>query len=203
MSVGKEIFADMLAAAEGQRATQKLGRKSLAWFRRKVTRATKAEPVSTKSLMSRKENLTARLMLGRMYHFRYDPKWKHKLPYYDVFPLVIPIETYDDGFLGLNLHYLPPRLRAVLFDKLLGTINDRKLDARTRLRATYKLLSSAAKYRYFKPTLKRYLFTHVRTRYLLIPPTEWQIALFLPTQRFQKKTDRAVWRDSRRIARRG
>lgn len=201
MAVGKEVFSQILSDAEGRRATSKLSSRSLSWFRRKVKQATKGERVSTKSLMNRKDDLTSRIMIGKMYHFRYDPKLKNVLPYYDIFPLVIPIETYNDGFLGLNLHYLPPRLRAKLMDRLFDTINDRNLDERSKLRVSYQLLAGAAKYRFFKPTVKRYLSNHVRSRFLLIPADEWQVALFLPTQRFQKSNDSAIWRDSRRIIR--
>lgn len=203
MPVGREIFSQILADAETSGRAGQLGRKSLAWFRRTVQKATKGSSVSTKSIMGRKNDLTSRLLIGRMYHFKYDPKLKQQLPYYDIFPLVIPIESYEDGFLGLNMHYLPPRLRARLMDQLFSTINDRNLDNRSRLRVTYALLKGAAKFRLFRPTLKRYLNSHVRSRFLLIPPQEWQIALFLPTQRFQKQRAEAVWKDSRRIARRG
>ena len=44
---------------------------------------------------------------GRLNMFFYDPKFKKTLPYYDTFPLVLPLEPYSDGFLGINLHYLP------------------------------------------------------------------------------------------------
>ena len=55
---------------------------------------------------------------GKLNMFFYDPKWKKKLPYYDTFPLVLPIERYPDGFLGINLHYLPIPLRIRLLDRL-------------------------------------------------------------------------------------
>ena len=51
---------------------------------------------------------------GKLNMFIYDPKWKKKLPYYDTFPLVLPLETYPDGFLGINMHYLPIPLRIKL-----------------------------------------------------------------------------------------
>lgn len=201
MAVGKEVFSQILADAERRNMASKLSSKSLSWFRRKVTRETKGSKVSTKSLLNRHDDLSSRILIGRMYHFKYDPKTKDKLPYYDIFPLVIPIETYSDGFLGLNLHYLHPRLRARLMDKLFDTINDKNLDERSKLRVSYALLAGASKYRLFKPTLKRYLSSHVRSRYLLIPAEEWQIAMFLPTQRFQKAREGKVWSDSRKIAR--
>jgi hypothetical protein len=62
--------------------------------------------------------------IGKMYSFVYDPKTKEQLPYYDIYPLVFPIEYYNDGFLGINLHYLPPVLRARLMDALYETINN-------------------------------------------------------------------------------
>ena len=52
--------------------------------------------------------------------FFYDPKFKKTLPYYDTFPLVLPLETYNDGFLGINMHYLPIPLRVNLLDQNLG-----------------------------------------------------------------------------------
>ena len=40
---------------------------------------------------------------GRLNMFFYDPKFKKKLPYYDTFPLVLPLESYSDGFLGIPI----------------------------------------------------------------------------------------------------
>jgi len=201
MAIGKEVFSQLLASAEGVRRAQGLTTKSLDWFRNQVHKTTRGQKVSFKSVMSRREALVAKVFLGRMYHFRYDPKWKEKLPYWDIFPLVIPIDFDADGFSGLNLHYLPPKLRARLFDALTAVLNDEGLNQKAKFRLTYQLLSGAKRFRLFKPTFKRYLYKHVRTRFLWIPPIEWQIALFLPTQRFIKAKAAAVWKDSRKIAR--
>ena len=201
MAVGKEVFSQILARAEGVRRAQGLSTKSLAWFRKQVDRSTKGEKISSKSIMSQREALVSKALLGRMYHFRYDPKWKNKLPYWDIFPLVIPVDFGPEGFSGLNLHYLPPRLRAKLFDGLTAVLSDDGLNERAKFKLTYQLLDGAKRFRLFRPTFKRYLYKHVRTRFLLIPPAEWQIALFLPTQRFQKANQSAVWKDSRKTAR--
>ena len=201
MAIGKEVFSQILASAEGVQRAQGLTTKSLTWFRKQVQKTTKGQKVSFKSVMSRREALVTKVFLGRMYHFRYDPKWKKKLPYWDIFPLVIPIDFDAEGFSGLNLHYLPPRLRARLFDALTAVLNDEGLNQKAKFRLTYQLLSGAKRFRLFKPTFKRYLYKHVRTRFLWIPPIEWQIALFLPTQRFIMAKAATVWTDSRKIAR--
>ena len=61
----------------------------------------------------------SRVVKGKLFCFYYDPKGKADLPYYDRFPLVLVLEKYNDGFLGLNLHYLPIKYRVAFLDKLL------------------------------------------------------------------------------------
>jgi hypothetical protein len=138
------------------------------------------------------------LEYGLMYSFVYDPKMKKTLPYYDTFPLIFPVKLEEDGFLGINFHYLPHVLRAKLMDAIYSTTTNKKYDQSTRVRLSYNILNSAAKFRAFQPTLKKYLRTQIRSRFLEIPSTEWDIALFLPTESFKKADTNAVWTDSRK-----
>ena len=126
----------------------------------------------------------------------YDPKLKLTLPYYDKFPLIFPIEMYDDGFLGINLHYLPPMFRARLMDALYSTLNNNKLNEKSKLLISYKILKGASRYKYFKPCIKRYLTTHLRSRFFLVEPPKWDVVLMLPLARFQKATKDRVWEES-------
>jgi hypothetical protein len=135
---------------------------------------------------------------GYMYAFKYDPKWKKELPYYDTFPLIFPVKFESDGFLGINFHYLPTVLRAKLMDGLYSTLTNKQYDDTTRVRISYQILQSASKYRYFKPTLKKYLRNHVRSKFLEIHVNEWDIALFLPTESFRKADASYVWEESRK-----
>jgi len=136
--------------------------------------------------------------LGSMLFYQYDPKLKETLPYYDTFPLVIHIGDYDDGWLGLNLHYLPPTLRATFLGKLFYTLNNTSMTKKTRFKATYDILQGSAKFKYFKPCLKRYLNGHVRSKIQVIRPSMWHKAIFLPVARFKKADEATVWADSRR-----
>ena len=134
-----------------------------------------------------------------MYLFGYEPKLKNELPYYDRFPLIFPFKSDEDGFLAMNLHYIQPVFRAKLMDNLYPLVTNLKFDETTRIRASYNLLNSAAKYKYFQPCVKKYLYDHLKTKFLLIPANEWDIALFLPLQRFQKQSVNQVYKDSRAI----
>ena len=135
---------------------------------------------------------------GYMYAFKYDPKTKNDLPYYDTFPLIFPVRMDSDGFLGINFHYLPPVLRAKLMDALYSTLTNKKYDDTTKLKISYSILQSASKYRYFKPMLKKYLRSHVRSQFLEVQVNEWDIAIFLPTESFRKADTGRVWEDSRK-----
>jgi hypothetical protein len=165
------------------------------WYRDK---AREIRSVQVESIV-RKNPQYARTLIrpGFMYLFNYDPKMKDELPYYDRFPLVFPFERTEDGFLGMNLHYIPHLYRARLMDQLYSLTNNTRFDETTKLRATYSMLNSAARYKYFKPCVKRYLNSHVRSRFLEIPSNEWDIALFLPLERFAKSTKNNVYKDSR------
>jgi hypothetical protein len=188
--------------ADGVRSNQIPGRTQEAreWFR---DTAKKTRSVTEGKLLQSREALTNRLEVGKMFLFSYDPKTKADLPYYDTFPLIFPIKKLPDGFLGLNLHYLPYVLRAKLMDLLYAYVSDPKLDDNTKLKISYSILNNAATNKYIAPCIKRYLSDHVRSKFIAIVPVEWDIALFLPVQRFQKATSTQVWRDSTRMVNKG
>ena len=168
------------------------------WFRRRVQRLTR---VSRDQLM-REPEVTRRAThsYGGMFMYFYDPKHKDKLPYYDRFPLTIPVEPAKGGFRGINLHYLPPILRAKFLDALLNITNNKKYDESTKFNLTYRLLNGSRNMRYFKPCFKHYLLDHVKSRFAEVPAPEWEIATFLPTAQWEKSSAGRIYSDSRKIA---
>jgi len=165
------------------------------WFRKK---AQQMRRVNRNQLMQEEEIiLRNRFGVGNMYMFFYDPKTKDTLPYYDAFPLVIPVEPAEKGFYGINLHYLPPVLRAKFLDSLLDITSNKSYDEKTKFQLSYQLLKGSQKFRHFKPCFKRYLTAHVRSRFALVPAPEWEIATFLPTADWRKASGTQVYRDSR------
>jgi hypothetical protein len=166
------------------------------WFRKRVQDIRR---VNRNALMKEEPiKLTNREIVGSMYMFFYDPKHKETLPYYDSFPLIIVLGPAEGGFLGLNLHYLPPTLRAKFLDAILDVTNNKRYDDTTRFRLTYNLLQRAASMKYYKACIKHYLNDHVRSRFALVAPPEWEIATFLPTADFQKASRNQVYADSKR-----
>jgi len=164
------------------------------WLRAKVKELT---PTS-RALMADRNRLRGNSTIGKMYFYFYDPKTKDTLPYYDRFPLVIPIESYKDGFLGLNLHYIHPKQRLILLDKLSETATNDNYDSKTKLRVSYSYLAGASKAFEATPCIKRYLFTHIQSRFLEISADEWDIAAMLPVETFVGATTSKVYADSRK-----
>lgn len=142
-----------------------------------------------------------RARMGSMYMYFYNPKHESTLPYYDLFPLTIMVQPVPGGFHGLNVHYLPPALRARLFDSLINLTNNKRYDESTRFKLTYDMLKSASKMRFFKPCYKHYLYSQIEGRVAMVESPAWEMALFLPTEQFRKSTKTAVWKDSRQAIR--
>lgn len=147
-----------------------------------------------------REQQRSRVMIGRMYFFFYTPKTKAMLPYWDRYPLVIPLQGYDDGFLGLNLHYIYPKDRLILLQQLSRTMSGPVENERSRLRLSYPILRAMHQAYRATPCIKRYLKPHIMSRFIEIPPAEWNIAAALPAQQFASKTSvrrEEVWKDSK------
>ena len=152
------------------------GPKSYDWYRKKVAAMTTP---GARSLI-RSGKATLRPKYGIMNLFGYDPKHKERLPYYDTFPLIFPLEPAKGGFIGLNFHYLPPLARVRFLRSLANTATDNKFDKGTRYRINWRNNT------FMKKTAKHYLFNQVRTSFLNITAEEMAIAIFLPVARFKK-----------------
>ena len=135
------------------------------------------------SVLNDASRISARAFIGKMYLFHYDAKYKDTLPVWDKFPLVIPMEVYSDGFLGMNLHYLDPYSRLGLLDSLQSFLNNNKYDDTTVFRLSYSLLQNSKSFTMVQPCIKRYLFEHVMSSMIYIEPDSWETAIFLPVQK--------------------
>jgi hypothetical protein len=194
-------MADLLDKLTAAVRTGTIGaetRRSAQWFRDKIkgikgdlrnrfssTNAAKfyreAEDKVNSNVMKRRANL------GDIFCYYYNPKYRNELPYYDMFPMIMLIGTDQDTFTGLNFHYLPPKFRAILLDRVnakvgKGIINWKKI----------------SKIPQVAPTVKRYRFDHIMRKVVPIEENEQEIAIFLPLERFRKASKSSVWADSRR-----
>ena len=185
MAVPSKYIQSVVKAAKGRP-------KSTDWYRDKIREF--GTPKSLDLIRDGKQATSP--FIGRLNMFFYDPKLKKTLPYYDRFPLVLPLERYSDGFLGINFHYLPIPLRIRLLDRLVDFSSNTKFDESTKLNVSY---TGVKDIRLVKPTLHRYLSGRVKTDFRRIDADEFTVATLLPVQRFSKASAAEVYRDSRKM----
>ena len=189
------IFQEIRDSEEGRELSER-------WYRYKVKQilGTRA---SFRGIMSdaAPEERGARPNWGNMNLFWYRPKQAKKLPYYDVFPIVLPFKKHLGGFTGINFHYLPVYMRIKLLDLLdAGFADDRK----GRLQVFW---SDVKKLKLARPIVRRYKSDHVHSLFLHIPVQDMFVAILLPVEKFyhgaykNKKyvNSKEVWRDTRSI----
>ena len=185
---------------------------SIRWYRQKVqdllpkpqVRAMIREGVKT-------QKVTVRPNFGTMNLFYYRPKGAAKLPYYDIFPLVIPIgRRLNDGFVGLNFHYLSVPQRWLLLERLSMFQVPSELDSFDTEEGAGDVMalfwSKIRRKRGVKPIVKKYLTKNIRSRFLKIELSEMLIALSIPMERFytgkwggrKKYISEKVYRQTRR-----
>ena len=189
-------FQKLLMEAEKDGIELDNSAESLAWLKQKYAGLSPRD-VLPREFIKDIDRYRRVPLIGRLYMFLYNPKYRYELPYYDRFPLVFPIRRVAGGFYGLNIHYLAPRYRALLMDSLYNTISDTKFDETTRLKINYDILNAASKYRWFRPCVKHYLTPHLSSQLLYIDPKEWNLALFVPSEQFRGANKRDVWQDSK------
>ena len=128
--------------------------------------------------------LIGRSSIGRLNMFFYDPKYKKTLPYYDTFPLVLPLERIPGGFAGINFHYLRPGARFTLLEQLQRyAVRGREITSQNSFDVSYNRVKNIS---LVKGTIKKYLWSHVKSNFLRIDFDEAALAIYLPVAQFKK-----------------
>ena len=177
------IFDELREEAHGREL-------SIRWYRQKVQELLPKPQVRRMIREGYKtQKVTVRPNFGMMNLFYYRPKGAEKLPYYDVFPLVIPMgRRLNDGFVGINFHYLSVPQRWLLLERLSMFQVPSELDAFDTEEGGGDVMalfwSKIRRKRGVKPIVRRYLTKYIQSRFLKIELSEMLIALAIPMERF-------------------
>lgn len=168
--------------------------KSKGWFDAQT--AMLGRKIINRNKLFQEQPIVTNIVPGKLYMFFYDPKHKSTLPYYDRFPLVFPWKAVQDGFMGLNMHYLPYFYRVQLMDRLMVYASNKNFDQNTKIKYSWNVIGGMAKFKYAAPCVKHYLKNHVASRFIEVPPSDWHTAMMLPVENFIGSKKTAVWGDS-------
>lgn len=179
---------------ERLRFTERDQEASANWYKDKINDLGR-RTFAPSRLMTASELMVKEVIPGNLYLYYYDPKTKDNLPYYDTFPLVYPYRRVEGGFMGYNLHYLPPILRFKVMVTLLniqisGTTQEKKIAY------SYGVLNANEVNKYYEPCIRRYLKSHVMSSFLKIPVEDWLSASLIPSERFVKASSSKVWKET-------
>lgn len=200
----KNIFQTLRDRIMKQDAMPEHERRAMYWFKtfqsRLLTWQKSVEGTTFNALQNQQFNKRVvspnQALPGFLYFFLYQPKGAKTLPHYDEFPFVLVLDKQSESFSGLNFHYLDYYWRAWLFDVLYSLRTTSADPLRTRINVTYPLLRSAAKYKQFRPCYRTYLENNVRSPLLQVGEPEWDVALWMPVERFAKQGQDVIWKKS-------
>lgn len=173
------LFTDIVNQRPEEIETRSID--SLQWFQTNV-RDIRRTP---SSLMKENQNFVTRFELGKMYMFMYEAKRRDKLKYYDYFPVTICLKRYSNGFMGINLHYLAPRYRALLMDGLYEFY--REIEDESYFQIRYPSVKSISKLRWAKPCIKQYQYPYIDSRIVEVRPEHMDMVVMLPSQQFRSQ----------------
>lgn len=184
-------------------------RRSQEWFMDRINKDANLTPNHLmRAFANKRRPPTAnKYLFGRLFFYKYDAKHKDTLEYWDMYPLVFFFNAQmGDGFKfgdrgvlylwGLNLHYLPPKLRLLIFQDLITLRNERTYRAKTRLRLTWEKLAHFGHHHLYSHCVKMYRADHIMSQLVEIEPQYWELVLPMRTARFQKATQATVWKDA-------
>ena len=169
--------------------------KSYQWYRQQVSALGR---LSSTNQVLKDTKMVNRILPGEMYLFFYDPKFKNVLPYYDRMPLVLPFRVVNDGFYGINLHYLPYMMRFNILGALSEFATGEQNDPNTRIQLSWNLLTASSRLAPVKFAVKHYLNAHVKSNFYKIDYTDWVTASQLPVEKFVGAQKNKVWQDFRK-----
>jgi hypothetical protein len=174
-------------------------RKSYSWYTQQASLMSR-QGFTAKRVINNPSGIhTGKVVPGKLYMFAYDPKHKDTLPHWDMFPMVFPFSMTKDGFIGLNMHYLPVPFRVKLLDRLME-IDGTKNSKRVKMQLSWELISGASKLKLLEPCVHRYLGSHIYSQLREVERVDWATAMMLPTQKFVGANSSQVWRDTMKKA---
>lgn len=153
--------------------------------------------------LEQKFGVTAKtLKVGHIYMFSYSSKMYEEgtLPYYDSTPISLIISIANDRFLGLNISYLPPKVRKLFLQKILVK-NASAIRRRQPIRLDYGMMKGLANafYREGLAIIKCYLKNRVKSKLVLMSASvESIVGLYEGDYaHWIDSTSEQVWNDTR------
>jgi len=165
---------------------------------RRAAQHTSSKWFTNKLKMVGKDRKRSLPTVGKMFLFHYSAKHKDTLEVWDANPIIIPFNMDSKSIWAINLHYAPPRMRAVVLDKLMSVAENKNMSDNTKLKVSWSILQNVVSHKLAAAMVHRYLYTHIKSSLVLIPASEWKETAMLPLAKFHGLSNQSVYRKLRR-----
>jgi len=157
--------------------TENNTQESQQWFDQLTAKINAPRKSTSKTSGFKNYRTTNAVMLGRVYAYKYDPKHRATLPFFDENPLVIPFAFKDGvggkkGFLGINLHFLPRRDRKNVMQFFIKQDTESVMKS-GEIPINYGMIKNNTRFALLKFCIRMYLLDHVRGMFYLVPQEDY------------------------------
>jgi len=101
----KKDIKELIRESRGKRRARKAAE---AWYQA-GKKSAEQKGVQTKG---------GRFQPGKIYVFKYNPKYKNELPWYDANPVVLALDPNGNNDVGINLNLIPGYVKELLLDRV-------------------------------------------------------------------------------------
>lgn len=108
---------------------------------------------------------------SNIYYYRYNPKGLGKLPVYDQYPLMLPLDIRGPFCLGINLHWIPTPLR-LQFIQVVLAMQEKSIN-KNMFRLWYNTIKYQPALRFSLMAIRKYYINRCSGAQL-IPNEEWE-----------------------------
>jgi hypothetical protein len=121
-------------------------------------------------------------LIGKLVFFKYEAITPNI--FYDMFPMVFPISVEYPTFIGYNFHHLDILTRAYVLDNMFPlAATTEYLPDGSKFNMSYETVKNSPHLMDLPGCLRKYRLDKIQSPIAIIPPSEWDIALFLPLER--------------------
>ena len=173
----------------------KFSTESLNWFRARISKDVRLGSQQSKLLnqnvYGRKSGTENTQLIGKLYFYEYaaENPGDAELQVYDRFPMVFifnSTRSKEGNILlhGLNIHYLSPKERQILLEKLLTVKSSAQIRPQTRLKLSWDIIKAVASSALYERAVHTYRVDRFQSRLIEIPANDWCLCPFLPFQKW-------------------
>jgi hypothetical protein len=177
---------------------------AITWFRTRISKDSRPnQNTLLNSSYKKKKASGSPSLIGKLYFYHYKAEMAGDpiTGTYDAYPMVFFFNSKKDLagntiLYGLNVHYLSPKEKQILFLEILKVRSTKNITERTRSKITWDIIKSVVSSSIYEKAVHAYRVDRFKSPMVEIPPTDWSIAVFLKLEKFVRVDGEKVYQSA-------